>query len=280
MARPQRIVPLDAEATTIRTQTLDAPAPTLPNPLEAAEPEPAPQATQRTPERQRLAEAIETVRQLEAEVAEAGTSISEAEDRRISAFRALRDAEQMLQRAKPREAVGFTPWHKPPGAFWSGTYGTEEEADRAAALADLPPVSIADAKAAVAAAQDEYDSAKRSEQFFRDRSTRASDRLASARFGITAAVRLVVRNDPALVALASEARRLATRAAAAAMAFETATGSDVIQPGSPFYGCTRPADARTSPEAREDWTLSRAWSEALEALTSDPDVALPMPPAA
>ncbi len=278
MGRPRRaIMPLDAEATDIRTEALDAPAPPLPSPVVAVEPDPAPEMPQRTPERQRLADAIGTVAALQAEIAEAGAGISEAEDRRASAFRALRDAEQTLQRAKPREDVGFTPGLKPPGAFWGGTYGTKEEAERAAALAAQPPVSIADAKAAVAAAQDEYDSAKRSEQYHRDRSTRASDRLTSTRFGITAAVRLVVRSDPALMALASEARRLATRAAAAVMAFETATGSDVIQPGSPFYGCTRAADARTSPEAREDWTLSRAWSEALEALASDPDAALPMP---
>ena len=263
MARPRRILPLDAEATTTRTET-EAPALALVSPVAAVE------APQRTQPRQRLAEAIAAVAAIEADIAETGAAVTKAGDDYHEAAMARQSAERALERAKPQPLAGtFTP--RAP-TVW----GTREEYDLAVLEQAAPPLSLADARAALAVATDARDSAVRAEQFHKSRLENLEQTLRFKRSSVKDAVRVVIRADPALVALAAEARRLATRAAAAAMAFETATGGDVIQPGSPFYRCTDPADARTSPEARADWAVSRAWSEALDRLHSDPDALLPV----
>lgn len=268
MGRPRRaIVPLDAEVTGTRTEA-EAPEATI-------SPEPVPEPSQRTPERQRLADAIATVAALETELVSAGAALREAEEARTAAFLAHSDAEVVLRHARPREAETFTSGHISPGAIWNGTYNTEEEATQAARLAESPPVSIADAKAAVDAAHDAWDSARRMVQHHGDRLKHASDRLNAKRYDITGAVRAVLRADPAVLALAMECRSLKTRSEAARQAFSLATGGVTIQPGSPLYGWDNVADARTSPEAMEDWSVSRAWRSALETLVSDPDAPLP-----
>ncbi len=268
MARPRRaIMPLEAEATATRTDS-EAPALALASPVAAVEIEPDPTPPQRTPARQRLADALDAVKALEAENREVEAELSKIADARLVAFRSLNDAEAQLKRAKPAEAP-FSPYGTPLRSYW----GTQEEADRAAVVEATPPMSIAEAKALVAAAQDEYDSVKRLEQHWRARGDKIGQDL-SWRRRTNSEVRDVLRTDAALHALAAECKRAATASAAANRAFNIATSGDTIQPDSPFYRCTEPTDFR---EDAEGWVLLHRWRAALEALCSDPDAPLPMP---
>ena len=232
--------------------------------------EPQASASTLTPERQRLADAIATVAELEAGIAEANTAIGEAEEASLQKFLALEEAERVLERSKPRTS-NFTPY-QPPGAYW----GTQESYDAHLAQqseAEKPPVPIAEARDAVARATDDKDSANRMVQFHRDRLKRMQDQLSWKRSSIRDAVRGVIRSDPALLALANEARRLTTLAESARRAFSNATDGDIMQSGSPFYGYDRPSDFRTD---FEGWVVLREWREALEKLHTDASTPLPM----
>ena len=269
MGRPRRsIVPLDAGPVAVETAS----------PLSLVPPEPEPEVTEatsaRTPARQKLADAIATVRALEAEVAAASVAIEPARQATWAAQSALDEAEDALRSARPRDT--YAP---PPSAhsFWGSQAQAEGAARRARAAAESPPISVADAKAAVEIAKDNLDTARRTRQWHEDRLKAAEDRLQFRRGDIPKSVRYVVRSEPAMLALANECRRLKTRAEAARRAFSSILHGDVIQPGSPFYGWDSIPDARSSDEAMADWSISREWYEALEALHSDPDAVLPMP---
>lgn len=238
-------------------------------PVLMSDAEPQASAPTLTPERQRLADAIATVAELEAGIAEANKAISDAEEASHVTWRALENAERVLERSKPRTS-NFTP-HQSPGAYW----GTQESYDAHVAQqaeADKPPVPISEARETVARATDDKDSANRMVQFHRDRLKRMQDQLSWKRSSVKDAVRGVIRSDPALLALANEARRLTTRAEAARRAFSQATGGDIMQPGSPFYGYDKP-DFKTD---FEGWAVSRDWAEAFEKLQTDATTPLPM----
>ena len=232
------------------------------------EPEAVPTAPERSPSRQKLADSIAEVRALEAEVAEFGALLSEAESKKWASYGALAEAEEALERAKPRPG-GSPLKHREPYTFRS-----QEEADAYTELLNMPPPSIEDAKAAVASATDARDSAIANEQFHRKRLDQASQRLSWKRTNIDDALRLAVHYDPAMAALAAEAKALATRAAAAASAFNLATGGMLLQPNHPYFGSTTATDARTD---FEGWAMLHRWRAALEALATDPDALLPMP---
>ncbi len=262
MGRPRpSIVPLDAGP---------VPAETAP-PLSLVQPEPepaAPAAPARTSARQKLADAIETVRALEAEIAEASAAVSEAEQHRWKTADALSDAEAELERAKPRPASGLFRPREP------HTFRSQEEADAYHALLNTPPPPIEDAKTAVASATDARDSAVAALQFHQKRLDTAANRLRWKRSEIDEALRLAVHYDPAMEALAAETKRLATAAAAARQAFEMAVGTSLMQPNHVFYDSTKPTDFRTDPKG---WAIVHRWREALEQLATDPDAVLPMP---
>ena len=267
MGRPRRIiVPLDAVATDTRTEALASP-------LAAVEPEPAPEAIQRTPERQRLAVAIETVRALEAEIRDASAAIDPTREAVWAAQRVLDDAEEMLNAARPRETFVPAPTVH---SYWGSQAEADEAARRARAAAEAPPISVADAKAAVEVAKDSLDTAKRLRQFHEDKQRNAEQRLQSRRGDIRAAVRAVLRAEPAVLALAMECRRLKTRAEATRQVFGDILWGDVVQPGSLFYGWDQIADAHSSPDAMADWSVKREWDTAVEALATDPDAPLPL----
>lgn len=255
MARPRRIIPLEAEVTGIRTEA--EPAPETPAVAPA-----------RTPARQRLADAIRRVKELEAEAREAGGELSKADDAFRAACERKSEADMQLKRAQPIEGTSSA-YRQPVRSYWN----TQEEADLAAVIETTPPMSIAEAKVLVATAQDDIDSAQRLRQHWRGRGDKAASDLQWQRDS-TNLVRNVLRHDPALHALAAECKRAATASAAANMAFHDATGGDVIQPDSPFYGCTKPTDFR---EDVEGWMLLRCWRAALDALATDPDAPFPMP---
>ncbi len=271
MPRPRRsITPLDAEATTSRTDV--DPATALSLVPSASEPEPAaPAAPARTSARQKLADAIETVRALEAEIAEASAAVAEAEQAKWSTASALSDAEAELERAKPRPHGTHLRPREP------HTFRSQEEADAYTALLNTPPPPIEDAKAAVARATDARDSAVATVQFHKRRLEEASQRLSWKRSDIDGAARLAVHYDPAMSALAAEVKSLVTRAAAAERAFSLATGGVLLQPSHPYYDSTKPTDFRAD---YQGWALLHRWREALEEIRRDPDAALPMPPVA
>ena len=222
-------------------------------------------AQTRSPARAKLAEAIATVAAIEAELAETGAALSQAEADRSTAGSTLLEAEQALERAKPRPN-SFAREREP------YSFRSQEEVDAYQAELNAPPVPIEDARAAVATATDARDSAARAVQFHEGHLRQLTDRLQRKRFEVDEALRLAVHFDPALAALAAEAKSLATRAAAAARAFEVATGGAVIRPDSPFYGCTSSTDFRTDPEG---WRTLRLWRGAMEQLKTDPDARLP-----
>lgn len=221
----------------------------------------------RTPAREKLADAIATVAMVEADIVETSAAVTQTKEDYYASIRVLDDAQRTLERAKPREDT-FSPGPKPRGAFWAG----QVDYEAAEAEAAIPPIPIAEAKAAVEAATDAKDSAKRLHQFHKDRLDQLQSQLVFKRSLIGDAVRGVVREDPALAALAIESKRLATLAAAAAMAFDLATNGDVIQSDSPFYRYDKPSDFKAD---FDGWAVSRAWREALEQLKTNPDVPLP-----
>ncbi len=149
MPRPRRsITPLDAEATDTRTEASSESEPVAPTEVPA-----------RTPARQKLADAIATVRALEAEIAEASAAVSQAEQNRWKTADDLSDAEAELERAKPRPHGTHLRPREP------HTFRSQEEADAYTALLNTPPPPIEDAKAAVARATDARDSAVATVQF-------------------------------------------------------------------------------------------------------------------
>lgn len=272
MARPRRtIVPLEAEATTTRTEIMDGPAPPQPGPVAPVSPEPTPETLQRSPARQRLAAAIERVVAIEAEIREAGAAIEPARRATWDAQRALDDAEEALQSSRPRDA------YAPPPVSYSH-WGSQAEADdatrRARAAAEAPPISVADAKAAVETAKDTLDSAKRLRQWHEDKLRAAEEKVGLYRMNVGDAVRDVLREDPALLALATESHRVATHAEALRRAFGEATSGETIQPGSPYHGAGTAAWENDDPEG---FAPLYAWRAAIEALSSDPDAPLPAP---
>ncbi len=260
-------------ATAILNEPLDTPAPPLPGPLASLRPDPTTTAPERTLERQRLAHAIETVRRLEVEITAAGAAIDPAREATWAAQRALDEAEDVLRGARPRDT------YAPPPAFsvWGSQAEADEAARRARIAAEAPPMSVADAKAAVEAAKDALDTSKRTRQGHEDKLRTAQQRLQTNQSTIRDAVRAVLRADPAVLTLAMECRRLKTRAAASEQAFRGILWGDTVQPGSPFYGWDSAASAHSSPEAMADWSAARDWGSAIEALASDPDAPLPMP---
>ena len=263
MARPRRITPLDAGP--VPTGNQAAPLSLVPP---GPEPEVAEAASSRTPARQKLADAIETVRALEAEIAEASAAVSETEQVRWKTASALSDAEEALERAKPRPSGSHLRPREP------HTFRSQEEADAYTALLNTPPPSIEGAKAAVARATDARDSAVATVQFHKRRLEEASQRLSWKRSDIDSAARLAVHFDPAMAALAAETKRLVTQAAAAVRAFDMATGSQLLQLDHPYYSSTKPSDYRVDPQG---WALLHRWREALEEIRRDPDAPLPMP---
>lgn len=270
MPRPRRVTTADT------LPPADAPSPTQASPPAAVPPDPAPAQPERTPERQRLAEAIERVRALEAEIREASAAVEPARQATWDAQRALDAAEETLKAARPRDS--YAPPPSPAYSYWGSQAEADDAAARARAAAEAPPVSIADAKVAVEVARDALDSARRTRQWHEDKQRTAEQRLMMYRSNISGAVRAVLRADPAVLALAMECRRLKTRAEAARQAFGEILWGDVVQFGSPFYGWDQVADARDGPEAMADWSVSREWSAAIEALASDPDAPLPAVP--
>ena len=189
--RPRAIVPLDAEATTTRTEALDASAPPVASPLVAVPPEAAPPQPERSRARQALADAIAEVRALEVEIAEASAAVSEADDARWAAESALSAAEEALERARPR------PGFNAPRPREPHTFRSQEEADAYTVLLNTPPPSIEDAKAAVASATDARDSALAAVQFHQKRLDHATQRLSWKRSSIGRAADLAVHYDPA-----------------------------------------------------------------------------------
>ena len=111
------------------------------------EPDTVPVTAERTPARAKLAEAIEQRDTLARYIAEESAAVSAAETRKAGDIEHVLQAEQELARSMPN----FRPDHPPQGA-------TSEELDEFYAWVNSPPTPIAEARAALASAKDEYDS--------------------------------------------------------------------------------------------------------------------------
>lgn len=173
MGRPCRtLVPLDAEIVpVVDASALVAQPDTLPAP-------------QRSPARQKLADAIATVAALEAEITAAQIVVNDADEAKWKAFATLRDAEEELERAKPQ------PWGSglKPREPW--TFANQENADAYNAKLNEPPPSIEWAKEAVPRATDARDSALTAVQFHRKRLDTAVGHLQWKRSNIDEVLRL------------------------------------------------------------------------------------------
>ncbi len=234
-------------------------------------PEPRWRRPSRTPARQKLADAIATVRRWRPRSPRPAPPYRKRSRTEWKTASALSDAEAELERAKPRPSGSHLRPREP------HTFRSQEEADAYTALLNTPPPPIEDAKAAVASATDARDSAVAAVQFHKRRLEEASHRLSWKRSDIDGAARLAVHFDPAMAALAAETKRLVTQAAAAVRAFDMAAGTSLMQPDHPFYGSTKPTDFRVDPQG---WALLHRWREALEEIRRDPDAPLPMPASA
>ena len=260
MARSRRaIVPLDAEVTSTRTEA-EVPVPDLASPVVAVEAENAPVQHQRSPARQRLADALQTVKALQAEIATASTAVDEARQQDAVATSAFYNAESDLERALP----GFKP--RPPSG------ADEGEMNAFYAWINSPPMPVADARAAVAVAQDERDTARRALEFHRDKLDALIKGLGYRKWDIESAVKAVLAAEPAAIddLLTAARRRFLDYQDAVYIVSKIENVERSLTRRVPAWDTPdRSLDMETRP-------LTYAWLAALEALQSDPDAPLPM----
>ena len=221
------------------------------------DPDQAPVLPERTPARAALAEAIDKRDALVREIAEVSTAVSAAETVKWEMASAFHHAEAELARSMPN----FRPDH-PRGA-------TSEELEAFYAWVNSPPIPIADARTALASAQDEFDSAKALLAHHTQRLTKLQQSQSWGRSTVDDAVKAVLVTDPSISPLMELARRIA---------FEYRDIS---------YLVSKIADRGAVPAEHKDWDspprhrdgstmpLTAKWSEAMERLKTDPDGPLP-----
>ena len=152
---------------------------------------------ERTLERDALAAAIERHRKIGQTVAAVRTARQTANDRLYgtgSARAAVDDAMAAVEKAKAA--------------------ATQFLVDQAIGNAGAAPLSVKDAKRALAEAEDELDVVKTTENALGVRLRESEQELAQAKHGINEAVRDVVKASPAVAAIFSEYETLKRRGAA------------------------------------------------------------------
>ena len=212
----------------------------------------------RTAARAALAHAIDNRDTLARYIAEESAAVSVAETGKRETSSKFYQAEQELARSMPN----FRPDHPTQGA-------TSEELNAFYAWVNSPPVPIAEARAVLASAKDEYDSAKTLLAFHTRQLEELQRRQSWGRSTIDDAVKAVVASDPSIGPLMELARRIA---------FEYRDIS---------YLVSKIADRGAIPPQHKDWDspprhrdgatmpLTAKWTEAMERLKSDPDAPLP-----
>ena len=222
------------------------------------EPDTVPVTAERTPARAKLAEAIEQRDTLARYITEESAAVSAAETAKRETSSTFYQAEQELARSMPN----FRPDHPPQGA-------TSEELDEFYAWVNSPPTPIAEARAVLASAKDEYDSAKALLAFHTRQLTELQRRQSWGSSKVDDAVKAVVASDPSIGALMELARRIA---------FEYRDIS---------YLVSKIADRGALPAEHKDWDspprhrdgstmpLTAKWTEAMERLKTDSDAPLP-----
>jgi len=221
-----------------------------------------------SPERAKLADAIAALR-----AAEANHAALVAADQWDTgyAWKAQNDAQEALDQA--RAALE--------NAHQNATLAL---VDIAMGATPAPRVTARDARAAVAAAEDELAAASAARQIIRDRIKPASDTVLARQWGVEKAADAVVRAETSIDTLLADMDTLFRQIADKGRLLEWLTGQDRIPRNGPE------ADPRTSyaysllAVAPLGWTLSGtphaspltdAWKTALEALKTDASAPLP-----
>ena len=224
----------------------------------ASEPDAVPVAIDRTPARAKLAEAIDQRDTLARYVAEESAAVSAAETAKRETSSTFYQAEQELARSMPN----FRPDHPPQGA-------TSEELDEFYAWVNSPPTPIAEARAALASAKDEYDSAKTLLAFHTRQLTELQRRQSWGSSKVDDAVKAVVGSHPSLGPLMECARRIAFEYRDVSYLVSKLADRGAVPAEHRNWDCPpRHHDGSTMP-------LTAKCTEAMERLKTDSDAPLP-----